>query len=275
MPQPVASETRYAATSRRVRVPTGKSKRGCSPRVGFQTASSSPGSSSTATAWSASSPWSSPWPGGAGAVRAAGEPGGRTRTTIALLDEPTSRPMRSSSPSRSAASVVSLLSARSVDVRAVLARADMAGRIEWVAAQGAGRPARTDDPERSLDECACGIRGEPDTQEVGAVLVLIFELDRVGLGLRIDVGLRLSTRLDENPLGVPVPAERQRPGSERHVQRLVEGLLVGVDRGRRVLDDPLAGELDEQASQPLREHREPGLLGRPAHHASAAPGLQG
>ena len=35
MPQPVASETRYAATSRRLSVPSGKSSSGRSPAVGL------------------------------------------------------------------------------------------------------------------------------------------------------------------------------------------------------------------------------------------------
>ena len=133
------------------------------------------------------------------AARVACEPrvpppvGGQTRTTIALLDEPTSRPRTSSSPSRSRgrrsvgsgngvgpANGVTSAAAEpggSVDVVAVLARADVAGRVERVAAQRAGRPPGADDAEGALDERAGGVGGEPDAEQVRAVLVVIVDLD--------------------------------------------------------------------------------------------------
>src|SRR5579862_1336199 len=281
MLQPVASETRNAATSRRVSVPIGKSNSGCSPRVGFQTARSSPGASSIVADSASSSPTSS-----AAAARArrtsaaASAPGGRTRTTIALFDEPISAPMTSSSPSRRAARTASASAAGrapamgSVDVGAVLAGADVAARIERVAAQRARRTARPDDPERPLDERPGGVSGEAHPQEVGPVLVVVLELQ--GLRLRLLGGLAgpLGPRLDEDPLGLAVPAQRQRAGPECLVERLVERTDIGIDRGRRVLDDPMLVELDEEPTEPLGEDRDLGLLEDHADHAPTVAGLQ-
>ena len=114
----------------------------------------------------------------------------------------------------------------------------MAGRIERVAAQRARRTPGPDDAERALDEGSGRVRGEPDAQEVGAVLVVVIELDdALGLRLCLDVFvivlLARRPRLDQDLPGVDVPAEGQRRRPERLVERLVERLLIGLDRGRR------------------------------------------
>ena len=72
-------------------------------------------------------------------------------------------------------------------------------------------------------------------------------------------GARASMRIRS---AVAVPAEGQRRRPERLVERLVEGPLVGQDRGRRVLDDAPPVELDEEPAEALREHRDLGLLER-------------
>src|SRR5688500_10767141 len=214
MPQPSASETRWAATSRRVSVPTGKSNSGRSPAVGFQTASRSVGSSGFLV-----SAWRSGALAGAPPEAASFVEGGRTRTTIALFDEPRSRPMTSSSPARSSARTSP--APGSVDVVAVLARADVAGRIERVSAQRAGRPAGADDAEGAFHEGAGCLGGEADAQEVRPVVVIVLELDdRLVLALLVVLARRPC--LDEDAFRVAVPAEGQGGRAEGLVQRLVE-----------------------------------------------------
>jgi hypothetical protein len=123
----------------------------------------------------------------------------------------------------------------------------MPGRIERIATQRARRPTGADHAECPLDEPASGLGRQPDAQEVRPVLVVILDLDRLGLGLRIGVGRRLGPSLDEDPFRLAVPAKGQGAGPEGFVERLVEGLLVGIDRRRRVLDDPVPVELDQEA----------------------------
>src|SRR5690349_15567132 len=171
-----ASDTRYAATSRRVSVPIGKSNSGRSPTVGFQTASRSDSSSGP--------------PNADGCV-----PCGQTRTTIALFVDPTRPPRTSSSPSRSATRAGSC----SVEIVAVLPRADVAGGVERVAAQRARRAAGADHPERALHEGARRAGAEPHPEQVRAVLVLVVDVgDLIGLGRVVRVALR--ARLDQDPL---------------------------------------------------------------------------
>src|SRR5262245_44040941 len=283
MPQPIASDTRYAATSRRVSVPIGKSNSGRSPRVGFQTASSSSGPSSMV----AVSP--SPSPSRSSEVTTTGtsDPDGRTRTTIALLEDPTSQPIGSISPSRRrpmtaagepcaaswAFTASEATATSSVDVGAVLPRADVAGRIERVAAQRARRAPGPDDPERALDEGSRRIGGQADTHEVGAFLIVIVLLDEhLGLGLLV-VGSR-GAGLDQDPLRVAVPAEGQGRGAEGLVQGLVERVLVGLDGRRRVLDDAPAVELHEEPAEAFGEDGDLGLLERDADNSGAVAGLE-
>ena len=93
-----------------------------------------------------------------------------------------------------------------------------------------GRPA-ADDPRGAGRRRAGRVGGHPDAQQVRAVLVLVVVL--VGVD-RLAV-LGLGARLDQDPLGVAVPAEGQRAGPERLVERLVEraGVLAGGRRGSR------------------------------------------
>ena len=242
MPQPIASDTRYAATSRRVSVPIGKSNSGRSPIVGFQTASRSP---------SASSP-----PKASGAV-----PPGQTRTTIALFDEPTSRPMTSSSPSRSrSTSARSRLRAGasgapvgagsgSVDVVAVLARADVAGRIERVAAQRARRPPRTGSRGRPARRRSVRASAVSRTRSRSGPSSSSSSISSRPSASASSSASRLGARLDQDPLGVAVPAEGQRVARNASFRGSSSGLLVGLDRGRRVLDDAAPVELDEEAGR--------------------------
>src|SRR6478735_4499428 len=127
-----------------------------------------------------------------------------TDTSIALFDDATIRPTISRSPSRNTSSAVprSNTDRPLVDVVAVAPRADVALRIERRPAQGARRPSGGDDPGRPRDERPGRLGGQPDTQEVGAVLVLVVVL--VGIdGLAI---FGLCPRLDQHELVVDVPA---------------------------------------------------------------------
>ena len=137
-----------------------------------------------------------------------------------------------------------------------------------------GRPAG-DDPRRARDERARGGGGDPDAQQVRAVLVLVVVL----VGIDLLAVLVLGARLDEDALGVAVPAERQRTGAERLVERLVERAAC---RRRRLPRRPrrLGGldaaplELVEQLAEPVGEDRDLDLLEDDADDAAAVAGLQ-
>jgi hypothetical protein len=150
---------------------------------------------------------------------------------------------------------------------AVAARADVALRIERLAAQRARKPARRDDRQGAVHEAPGVLGREPDAERVRPVVIVVRrplegreELarrrpgdpldgrevdDRLALVLFLVVVLRrivvvlvvvrLGARLDEDLLGVAVPAEGQRRRPERLVQGLLEGRRVGgpgVGRGR-------------------------------------------
>src|SRR6187402_945987 len=135
------------------------------------------------------------------------------------------RPTIAISPSRSASSVVprSITGRdRLVDVVAVAPGTDVALRVEGRPAQRTRRPPRTHDPRRARHERTGRVGGHPHPQEVGAVLVFVVVL--VGVDLLAVFGLGAS--LDQDALGVAVPAKRQRTGAKRLVQWLVEGSSV-------------------------------------------------
>src|SRR6185295_4732595 len=112
----------------------------------------------------------------------------RTRQSIAWFDDPTSRPTISISPSRRTSSVRagSIIPNRdpadppaSVDVVTVAARADVALRIERLAAQRARQPARGDDRQRAVHEPARLGGREADAKRVGSlVVILVHALER-------------------------------------------------------------------------------------------------
>ena len=183
-----------------------------------------------------------------------------------MFDDATIRPTIAISPSRSASSVVprSITDGdRLVDVLAVAPRADVPLRIERRFRQRARRPSGPDDPRRARHERAGGVGRHPDAEEVGAILVLVVILVRIDL-LAV---LRLGTGLDEDAFGVAVPAERQRPGAERLVERLIE--RPGVDVGRRrALSrlgrlDAAPFQLGQELTQPVGEDCDLDLLRGP------------
>jgi hypothetical protein len=156
---------------------------------------------------------------------------------------------------------------------AVLARADVAGRVQRVAAERARRPAGADDPEGAFDEGPGRIGAEADAEDIGSIVILVVDLDD-GLALFLLDLVTLGPRLDQDLLGVAIPAERQRRRPECLVEGLVERVLVRLDRLRGVLDDAPAVELDEELAEPVREHRHLGLLQADADHPAAIAGLQ-
>ena len=123
-----------------------------------------------------------------------------------------------------------------------------------------GRPA-ADDPRGARDERARRVGGDPDAQQVRTVLVLVVVL--VGVD-RLAV-LGLGARLDQHALRVAVPAERQRAGPERLVERLVERpvVLAGGRRGDlRRRRDAATLELGQELAEPVGEDRDLDLLER-------------
>src|SRR6185369_12625491 len=107
---------------------------------------------------------------------------------------------------------------------AVAARAQVALRVERLAAQRARRATRGEHAERAADERPRRQRRDPDAQQVRAVIGVVVEL----LVLLLVLGLLAG--LEEDEVILRVPAERQRAGPERLVDRLIEGRRVGVER---------------------------------------------
>ena len=120
-----------------------------------------------------------------------------------------------------------------------------------------GRPDATIRVARATNERAASAR-HPDAQQVGAVLVLVVVI----VGVDRFAVLGLGAGLDEDPLVVHVPAERQRAGPERLVDRLVERPRVVDDRGgiggRGFDAAPL--ELGEEVAEPVGQHGDLDLL---------------
>ena len=122
--------------------------------------------------------------------------------------------------------------------------------VKRLAAQGAGRPPCPEHPHRLRHERACRRRRDPDPQDVRTLLVVVLGL------LVLLLALDLLPRLDQDQVVARVPAQRQRAGPERLVERLVE--RAGVTRQRLVLGrpfDPTPVELVQQLVQALGEDR--------------------
>src|SRR6188472_1351533 len=116
------------------------------------------------------------------------------------------RPRISISPSaRTSRAVVRSSTTALVDVVAVAARADVAARVERIAAQRAGQSPGGDDAARSIDERPSRVEGDPHAQQVGPVLVLVI----IVVGIDALAVLVLGPRFDEDAVRAAVPAEGQ------------------------------------------------------------------
>ena len=113
----------------------------------------------------------------------------------------------------------------------VAPRAEVALRVERLAAQRARRPARGEDAQRAGDELAGVGGGEPDPEQVRPVLGVVV-LECLGLAFLALLGVlvRLGdlAGLEQDEVVAAVPAEGQDAGLERLVQRLVERLASPV-----------------------------------------------
>ena len=144
---------------------------------------------------------------------------------------------------------------------AVAPRAEVALRVERLAAQRARRAARGEHPQRPADERPRGERRHPDAQQVRAVIVVVVEASSSSSSS----SSVCSRGLEEHEVVLRVPAERQRAGPERLVDRLVEGRRIGVERLERAgALDAAALQLVEQLVEALDRGRRPGpSRGRP------------
>src|ERR1035437_9943593 len=93
-------------------------------------------------------------------------------------------------------------------------------RVAWQAAERAGRPALADDLQRALGESPGCSRRDPDPEHARTVLGNL-------LRERLDRCLRLFLGLDDHPLVLPVPGQRDRPDPEVLHQRQVERPVIG------------------------------------------------
>jgi len=113
-------------------------------------------------------------------------------------------------------------------VVAVLAWTHVPGRVQRLAAQGAGLAPGGDHQPGPLHEGAGTTRFEPDPQRVRALLDVLEQRLFGDLGI---AGLAL--RLDHDQPGVTVPGQGHRADAELLVDRLVQRLDVGLGRGER------------------------------------------
>ena len=140
---------------------------------------------------------------------------------------------------------------------------------------GARWPPGADDPEGALDERPGGVGGEPDAQQVRAVLVVVLDLDD-RLGLRLDSsssspGARASMRIFSASPSQPRVRVVARKASLIGSSSGFSSGSIGVGG---ILHDAPPVELHEQPPEALREHRDLGLLEGDAHDAPAIASLQ-
>src|SRR5665213_129636 len=201
---PVASDTRYAPTSRPASVPSGKSHSGRSPATGLYTQVSETAPCVT-TAYSV------------------------------VFEASTSRPSMARSPSvktvRTSAALRSKLcsvtTVPSVRVVAVGACADVALGIQRLPAELARWPPRSNDRERTLRERARYAAGDAHPQQVRTFGVVVTEQRRVGRIIGVIVGLVAGDvadgqRLNDHSLRLGIPAETERANPELLHDRLVK-----------------------------------------------------
>src|SRR4051812_39944916 len=99
---------------------------------------------------------------------------------------------------------------------AVLARAYVTLRVQWVPAQGAGRAAGGNNTQRALGERPGSAGRQPDPEQVTG------ELCRLGFGRLLRFALDLGLRLDQYRGGVLVPREGERADPELLLDRRSE-----------------------------------------------------
>jgi hypothetical protein len=152
---------------------------------------------------------------------------------------------------------------------AVASGADVALRVERLAAQRAWRPAAADHSVRPFHEGARRARRQPDAQQVRSILVGIV----VVLGVDGVAVLVQAARLEEDPLGPDVPAERQRAGAERLVSGSSSGSSSRQARPALVGVPPARPGIRVGGTRAVRRGRDLDLRGRRSPRAALA-GLQ-
>ena len=132
--------------------------------------------------------------------------------------------------------------------------------VDRASAERAGSPSGGDDGLRAGRERARHRRGQPHEEDLLGLGLLDGQVHQLLLGgLDRDLDLDLGDRedLDDDPLVLAVPRQRDRAGAELLLDRLLEGVVVdqvdrghGGDRGAGVLG---GDQLVEQLRDPLPE----------------------
>jgi hypothetical protein len=151
-------------------------------------------------------------------------------------------------------------------------------RIEWCPAQRTGRTPGGHDLRGAHHERPRRRGGHPHAEQIGPVVVLVI----VVVGVDRLAVLVLRAGLDQHPLRTAIPAERQRTGPERLIERLVERAAVrrplvgrrGGGFGFGQLDDAAYVELVEQRAEALGQHRDLDLLEHDRYDPAALASLE-